>query len=88
MVDNIFFNFAIGIKTFYQKVADPKDIASGMAVGFTINHIAAVFIPALGGLMWMMDYRMVFLGAVALSLVSLALVQCVPAQLKKAQYGS
>jgi len=88
VVDNIFFNFAIGIKTFYQKVADPKDIASGMAVGFTINHIAAVFIPALGGLMWIMDYRMVFLGAVALSLVSLALVQCVPAQLKKAQYGS
>ncbi|QJB56333.1 MFS transporter [Pseudodesulfovibrio sp. zrk46] len=88
VVDNIFFNFSMGIKTFYQKIADKQDIASGMAVGFTVNHIAAVFIPALGGLAWMVDYRSVFLAAVGLSLFSLALVQCIPWQLKKAQYNS
>jgi len=86
VVDNIVFNFSMAIKTFYQKIADPKDIASGMAVGFTVNHVAAVFIPALGGLAWMVDYRTVFLGAVAMSLVSLALSQLVPAQLAKKQH--
>jgi len=87
VADNIVFNFAMGIKTFYQKIADPRDIASGMAVGFTINHIAAVFVPFLGGLAWMADYRSVFLGAVALSLASLALSQFIPGQLRKSQYS-
>ena len=83
VVDNIFFNFAMGIKTFYQKIADPRDIASGMAVGFTINHIAAVFIPALGGLIWIVDYRTVFIGAVVMSLISLGLTQMISGQLRK-----
>lgn len=82
ILDNIVFNFAIGIKTFYQKIADPRDIASGMAVGFTINHIAAVLVPVTGGLIWLADYRLVFLIAVALSLVSLGLSQLIPGQLR------
>jgi predicted MFS family arabinose efflux permease len=82
ILDNIVFNFAIGIKTFYQKIADPKDIASGMAVGFTINHIAAVVVPVSGGLIWLADYRLVFLVAAALSLVSLSLSQLIPGQLR------
>ena len=88
VVDNIFFNFAISIKTFYQKIADPRDIASGMAVGFTINHIAAVFIPAMGGLLWLSNYRTVFLSAVGMCLMSLALTQLIPAQLQKAKSTS
>lgn len=87
VVDNIFFNFSMGIKTFYQKIADPEDIASGMAVGFTINHIAAVFIPALGGLIWISNYQAVFLGAVFMSLISLTLTQIIPSQLRKAKHN-
>lgn len=88
VLDNIFFNFAMAIRTFYQKIADPGDIASGMAMGFTINHIAAVFIPALGGLAWLANYRAVFAGAAVMALVSLALVQCIDAQVAKKQTGS
>ena len=78
ILDHIFFNFAIAIRTYFQKVGDPQDIAPSMAVGFTINHIAAVFIPALGGLIWMLNYRMVFIGGAILSLISLAAVQLIP----------
>jgi hypothetical protein len=46
-----------------------------MAVGFTINHIAAVFLPALGGLLWMIDYRIPFVGGALMALVSLVAVQ-------------
>jgi hypothetical protein len=46
-----------------------------MAVGFTINHIAAVVIPAIGGLVWMIDYRIPFVGGAALSAISLIAVQ-------------
>jgi hypothetical protein len=75
ILDHIFFNFAIAIRTYFQKVGDPKDIAPSMAMGFTINHIAAVFLPALGGLLWMVDYRIPFLAGAGMSLISLGAVQ-------------
>ncbi len=85
ILDNLFFNFSLAIRTFYQKIADPGDIASGMATGFTMTHVAAVFIPALGGLVWMANYRMVFWGAALLALASLVLIQRIDAELAAAQ---
>lgn len=75
VLDHIFFNFSFAIRTYFQKVGDPGDVAASMAVGFTINHIAAVVIPALGGLLWIIDYRIPFLIAVGMSLISLIAVQ-------------
>lgn len=75
ILDHIFFNFAIAIRTYFQKVGDPRDIAPSMAVGFTINHIAAVFLPAIGGLLWMVDYRIPFIAGAVLSIASLIAVQ-------------
>jgi hypothetical protein len=75
ILDHIFFNFAIAIRTYFQKVGDPKDIAPSMAVGFTINHIAAVFLPAIGGLLWVVDYRIPFVCGAILSMISLIAVQ-------------
>ncbi len=75
ILDNILFNFAVAIRTYFQKIANPKDIASSMAVGFTINHIAAVFLPALGGLLWMIDYRIPFLAGAVLGVISLVAAQ-------------
>ena len=75
VLDHIFFNFAIAIRTFFQKVGDPRDIAPSMAVGFTINHIAAVFLPALGGFLWVWDYRIPFFGGAAMALISFLAVQ-------------
>ena len=83
IADHIFFNFAIAIRTFFQKISDPRDIAPSMAVGFTINHIAAVFLPAVGGLLWLVDYRIPFVGGAIFSFFSLLLVQQIPGQLEK-----
>lgn len=77
ILDHIFFSFAMAIKTYFQKVADPRDIAPSMAVGFTINHIAAVVLPALGGFLWMLDYRIPFIAGACMSAVSLAAVQLI-----------
>ncbi len=77
ILDHIFFGFSMAIKTYFQKVADPRDIAPSMAVGFTINHIAAVILPALGGLLWMFDFRIPFIAGACMSAVSLAAVQLI-----------
>lgn len=75
ILDYILFNFAVAIRTYFQKIADPGDIAPTSAVGFTINHVAAVFLPALGGYLWMLDYRIPFIMGAALGAVSLVLAQ-------------
>lgn len=75
ILDHIFFNFAMAINTFFQKVGDPGDVAPTMAVGFTINHIAAVFLPAIGGYFWIVDYRIPFIAGAVMALISLTAVQ-------------
>jgi len=75
ILDHIFFNFSISIRTYFQKVGDPRDIAPSMAVGFTINHIAAVFLPAIGGLLWVVDYRIPFFGGAVMAMISLIAAQ-------------
>ncbi len=84
ILDHIFFNFSIAIRTYFQKVGDPRDIAPSMAVGFTINHIAAVVLPAAGGLLWVIDYRIPFFAGAVMSIVSLMAVQMIKIPLKGA----
>ena len=88
ILDYILFNFAVAIRTYFQKIADPEDIAPSSAVGFTINHIAAVFLPALCGYLWMLDYRIPFFMGAALGVVSLILAQFIRVpQRQKAEPG-
>ncbi len=77
VADHVIFNFSIGINTYFQKIAQPEDIAPSAAVGFTINHIAAVALPVLGGYLWMVDYRIPFLGGAVMGVVSFGLVQLI-----------
>lgn len=83
IADHIFFNFAIAIRTFFQKIAEVEDIAPSMAVGFTINHIAAVVLPVIGGLLWLVNYKIPFIAGSLLSCLSLFLVQFISTEINK-----
>ena len=50
ILDHLFFALAIAIKSYFRKIADPGDIAATAGVSFTINHIAAVTMPWMLGL--------------------------------------
>ena len=78
VVDHIFFALALAMKTYFQKIADPGDIAPTAAVAFTINHIAAVFLPALLGYLWLTSPAAVFFMAAAMASVSLLLALLIP----------
>jgi len=78
VIDHMFFALAFALKTYFQKIADPKDIAPTAAVAFTINHIAAVFLPALMGYLWIVSPGGVFVLASAMAGASLALALMVP----------
>ncbi len=78
VLDHVFFTMNITLKTYFQKIADPADIAPTAAVAFTINHIAAVFLPAALGYLWVVAPGGVFLLAAGMASVSLALALLVP----------
>lgn len=78
VVDHIFFALALALKTYFQKIADPRDIAPTAAVAFTINHIAAVFLPASLGYLWLVSPSSVFVLAAGMAGVSFCLALLIP----------
>ncbi len=78
VINNIFFALALALKTYFQKIASPGDIAPTAAVAFTINHIAAVFLPALLGYLWLVSPGSVFFLAAGMAGVSLLLALLIP----------
>ena len=74
----MFFALAIAITTYFQKIADPKDMASNAGVSFTINHIAAVVIPALLGMVWIWSNSLVFYIGALFALLSLVAARLIP----------
>jgi predicted MFS family arabinose efflux permease len=78
IIDHAFFAMAIAQKTYFQKIADPADMAPTAATAFTINHIAAVTTPIGFGLLWLWSPSLVFLSGTAMAFVSLVLSLMVP----------
>nr|WP_245216492.1 MFS transporter [Sagittula salina] len=78
VIDHLFFAMALALKTYFQKIADPGDIAPTAAVAFTINHIAAVFLPAALGYLWLKAPGAVFGLASCMAMISLGLALLIP----------
>lgn len=78
VVDHMFFALYIAMSTYFQKIVDPADVASSAGVSFTINHIAAVVVPAALGLVWVVSHSAVFLFGTGFAICSLLLAQNVP----------
>ncbi len=78
LVDHAFFAMAIAIKTYFQKIADPADIAPTAGVAFSINHVAAVGIPVVFGLIWLVSPAAVFLLGAGMAAISLVLARLIP----------
>lgn len=78
VIDHLFFALAIAIKTYFQKIANPEDIAATAGISFSINHIAAVVIPALLGLIWIGNPAWVFYCGAGFAICSLILSFLIP----------
>lgn len=73
VLDNIFFGFGLALNSYFQKIAVvPEDITPNMSMGQSINHVAAVIIPLLGGWLWeTFDPATPFLAGAVVALISL-----------------
>ena len=75
VLDHVFFGFAMGVNTYFQKIAAPEDIAPSISTAYAINHISAVVIPIVGGGLWLLNWRIPFLAGAGLAVVSFVFVQ-------------
>ena len=78
ILDHVFFAMAIALKSYLKKIADPADMAATAGVSFSINHIAAVVLPFVLGLVWVYSPSLVFIIGALIAVASLLLSQLVP----------
>ena len=78
IADHLFFAMAMALRTYFGKIADPRDIAPTSGIAFSINHTAAIIVPASFGLIWLINPSAVFYTGAGLAAVSLLLAQLVP----------
>jgi predicted MFS family arabinose efflux permease len=90
VLDNIFFGFSLALNSYFQKIAViPQDITPNMSLGQSINHVAAVIIPIVGGWMWeTFDPAMPFLMGASVALLSLALMYWMRIPQQEMAWGS
>jgi predicted MFS family arabinose efflux permease len=80
VLDHIFFGFNLAVDSYFQKIArSPEEITSNVSMAQTINHVSAMVVPVVGGILWeQISPSATFLGGVAIAVISLGLVQLIP----------
>ncbi|GAC1445743.1 MAG: MFS transporter [Chloroflexota bacterium] len=78
-IDNVFFSFGLGINSYLGRIAPAEDRTPSLVMGTTVNHIAAVGIPILGGVLWAsVGYQVTFLAGAATCLLSVFTSLAIP----------
>jgi MFS family permease len=73
-VDNLFYISGDCMTIYLHKIAAPEDLMPTLSVGVTLNHIAAVLVPLVGGVLWArFGYPAAFIGGAVMVAVSLVL---------------
>lgn len=78
IIDHAFFAMAIAMKTYFQKISAPADLAPTAGIAFSINHIAAVFLPVIFGFIWLHNHAAVFIIGAGMAFISLCLSLLIP----------
>ena len=71
-IDNLIFFGGIALTTYIHKIAPEEDLKPSLAMGVTMNHVAAVTAPLVGGFAWhYFGYQVIFFTGSILAVVSL-----------------
>ena len=71
VIDGILFSFSIAVKSYMHKISTDSEIRTNVTLGMTINHIAAVVLPFVSGIIWLkFGHSIVFLIGVVIAVFS------------------
>ena len=76
-LDSFVFMFSIAQTTYLNKIAPPEDVRPVLSMGVTMNHVASVIVPIVGGLLWegLGRYEVVFFCGAVVATMSLLVAQ-------------
>ena len=79
LLDNVLFTFGVGFTTYLHRIVRPGEMTPCLAMGTTMNHVAAVTVPIGGALLWQrMDYRAPFWVGVGIAVLALIATRQLP----------
>lgn len=80
-VDNFLFVGGIAMTTYVNKIAPKSELKPTLAMGVTMNHVAAVTAPLVGGLVWMkLGYEVIFISGAVAAFITLIVTQWMKVQ--------
>ncbi len=72
VIDNMLFGSSLALRSYLRKIAPTEDITGCLSFGMTANHITAVVIPIVGGILWIkFGYETTFLAGAAIVFVDM-----------------
>lgn len=75
-VDNLLYLSTMCLTTYVQRIAGPEDLMPTLSMGVTMNHIAAVLVPLIGGYLWMrFSYPVMFFAGGVVVVLSIFFVR-------------
>lgn len=81
LLDNVLFSFGVGFTVYLHRIVRPGELTPCLAMGTTMNHVAAVTVPIGGALLWKAtnDYQLPFWVGVGIAAVSWFAMRFLPA---------
>ena len=84
LIDNILFGSSIALKSYLRKISTPEDLTSCLSFGMSANHVTAVVVPILGGVIWgMFGYKVTFLAGAAIVFIDMLFALMIPGKAKE-----
>lgn len=79
VADSAFFMFAMALTTYVNRIAPPEEHTATLSMGVAMNHVAAVTMPLVGGLLWeLAGYRWAFMVGALVAAASVGVAMLVP----------
>jgi MFS family permease len=80
LIDNVLFSFGLGFTTYLNRIVRRNELTPCLAMGTTMNHVAAVTVPLGGAWLWQRshNYQLPFWVGVAVAVVSLFATRWLP----------
>lgn len=88
VVDSAFFVFAMALTTYVNRIAPSREHTPTLSMGVAMNHVAAVAMPFIGGILWTYGYKWTFLAGAAAAALSILAVLRVPRHVPRGPDGA
>jgi MFS family permease len=75
-MDSLLYLSTMGLTTYLNRISEKRDLVPSLSMGVTMNHLAAVIVPVLGGFLWKaIGYQIIFFAGSIVVLTSISLAR-------------